>query len=1589
MPQHTEEILPKFLNTDASFENLKPDESPYLKGVQSGINGNPGLSIGTASPIGEGQNAETLTPTRSNAPVPDVMLPAGGNKNCGSYYSDTTKETYSFTFNYKGQHCIHVLNGDTGETYKVIQDPNLPFTDDQSNFIAPHRATLRFVKDKDGNIIEKFLMFTNAAGWQGFIAVNAAIATDGFDSSKYPYYVLSQPHYDRRELIEWPVRPPMQNPVAVPLPNTPADANTNNRMVDQAFQFAAAFNNTDGRPTTLSPYSLPLIIKSEDYLNNPDFLPKKALITFYAGSPLTESMDIYVRFTAKLTAGIPSTVTWGDWQKVERVYKFANQTGSPSDVLSTEYWLRDDPWANYSYDPIENTIEYVFDNSRLPDLVDQTDALRLQNDMPIKSVSLTDVSDAAALGDNLYGYSNLPISTLSQIETVVQEKANAGCTLETRKMRVYAYVGMCSDNFAYYSQVGYINGGDTTVRFGSLRYGGASTVATFDVNESKDFALDFADKKAFRCYLKGTPYFADGTWYQVNSDFSLVEIPNELDFSNTDTLTYIENIGNAQGFFVCVFDFEVPPGKYIACLGRHNVASTGDYRNTSTYVEGIANSRATTATGFITTLMPAVCLQNGYSKEMELDCTNGDVDVWGNGKDTFYVYCPYVTKQGNKRFRFIEGYLQESPNNPIGVELFPYQLTPIQANDDRGYFTDKNGFYFAYTKVQNANIEDIEFVCKLNCQYPIIFRVPTDLSGPGWRPNKPIYITDHNNGVVGDCNRVLVTGKITDLTGTIPYSNIAISIVDGGTAYTQADGTFTLVVHNGQDNLRVSNIYVSAAGNFIITIENCGALPTFIYNESLAPCFNCNARNYPVQINLKVQVQGGTQYSLKENATYPIGIALADLAGRLTYVNITQSVTVPSFIQRQDLLATYFQMLINGALNLDPDFAYIAPYVGKPVNLARYFQWVGDSISYIDNSGNVVSDPSTAVFISIAINSFYNYAVGKNFSILSSYQFTADDRLRILDDGNGNLLTAPIDVQVLGTNYNQASQTAGIVPSSSTVPIINNNTTVNNTVNTATNPATTTTATQQNNTNITLYIKYDTRFNSLVASTGFWIEIYTPAQQAQLVQYGELTWFPVINGEIAVFEGLSNGKPVFSYPTTINLPYWDTYLFYRNIAIPNVGDKYLNHPFESPNISDSFGANVTSAGRQWEKNDDAQQQWLEAHIIKSDAFVGNGIINGIGTFRSSNAKNFTQYPFGAIQAMVTQRSIIFILCENDWFTVSFDFHFAYPNAQGVMVVNLDQNISTPNQKIGSNYGLAPENTGTVIVYDKHIFWYDSSNEAWVISDYRSAEDISDIVDEKGNKYGVKSYFIKKTQFINDWNISHMNSQRFDTIAGIDMARGNIYVTFRPRRNSTNDLRSYINKRRNVDLSQQETIVYSISEKRWTRFEGFAPEGYAVAKGQSTGVEMVSYAAGFPYLHNNTGNQSFLQFYGIQTEPVISCLFNKANELVKILQSISLNNTDNDFYVDLCYDTETNSFTYIPQNQMIQKENMVYANFNRDMMSYPNPDPKSLYQSMLFDGKNLFGDYFFVRLVGNPQELNIYFQLTGIYYLFMTSSTNKK
>lgn len=1578
MPEFPEH-KPFFLNLDDDELVQKPTDSLYNKNWTYENNKNKGGDDGTGTNVGSGQNQWVLTPVQSNVEIPNIYLPSGFNKS-SAFESINSNEVYQFVYNSNGDHSIFVIDGSSLSITKVITDSNLEFSEDQSAFIANHRVILRVVLDDDKNIVEKYLIWTDGQVWQKWVSVMAAIATDGFNVSTFPYFTLQPPHFDRRELVELAVRPPMIPATVQLIANTPADKGKPNRMIGRAFRISYKYYYTDGRETTIAPWSLPFYVKLEEFLNNPELLPKKASLTLYAGSCMVEKIEIYLQ------------VENGEWYRYDTINGFSNSTNP----IGTDYWLRTNKWANYNYNATQNTIEYIFDNSLVGQLVDQSFIRRVQSDLPIRSVAESNLGDALLLGNNESGFDNFGTDVTDKIDISVLQQTSDACNVPLRMISLYAYAGLHGDhvdNEYFISQFPYHIGEDTQMRFGGIQFAydpmsQPITILKTDTDQSKQFSLDFADRKSFRCYLKGTPYYADAKLFYASSDGSLTEVTQDINISDTSTQQFIFNVFSSLGYFVYKFDFLVPAGIYTAAIARHNTPSTQDWIGSSTYVMGIADSTNTTGIGYgslnFRSLAPytaGTIVSN--RKEQVVDCRADDVDVWGNGEDLFYIFVPSPLYEGawpdsdEDTWKFTEGYLKETPDTgALGMELYPYIGDEgfVAENYGGGLYgeygvTDKNGFFFFYSGRGNADNSNVDIWGNKNCTYydrNDNFLSTSTGGDSGWFPNQNLYFSSVTGGQNQDCNRIYITGRITNLEGTLGYSNVSISIDGGNIATTDDNGDFTLIAHNGLDvgDTPTRFLYINAGGDFIITLNECELLDKHDYTDPACVYSSyCQVRAFDFG-EVGVKIDGGGQQSLKSEANYPVGIVGADLAGRVTYVNLIEYVEVPSFMEQGSVSPSYLHWALSVATPLFPDdIAWVAFVVAKDQSRLHYVQWVGDNFKYLDAAGNVTTDSASAKLIQISIQSLLNANITSNFSLLANYQFVQGDRLKIYDNGDGQLLIPslygdPIDVQIVGDTYNQAAINAGLLPTTEIATPLTNE--------------------------AVIIIEYNAKIaNILYGKTGFWIEIYTPSQVNSELPYFEADkWYPVIGGRLAEYVNGGVSAPVYNYPLSGDIIFWDTYFLRRNINIAGVGNKYFWHPFESPNITDNWGKDVSSGGRPNKVNPFARRQWFIDSTIKSNEFTGEGVINGLGTWLASQIKDFKGYGRGGIVAIISQYNVIVFICQNDYFITDYNFRYLTLNQQGVAQANLDDKLGEPHQKIGDNYGCNYEDTGTIVVAENLIGWYDRKNGQYVVSNYQQAKPVSDA--------GVRSYFIEKSVFINAWNLEKENKYKFDVIAGIDFQNNNIHVTFRPRRNNTRNALSFVNKRRDISIDFQETIVYDLDVEKWSRFVGYCPEAYVSLRGNGAVQEFFTMAAGKIYYHNNTpSTNDFTTFYGVATGTVIKFAINDEPTLVKALKTLAYDCLGMKLYCDLIYESQKNSFSYIPLNLFKTKKKINYGAVLMDMSSFPNYNTPS-WTSILIDGmKRMFGQFFIVRFVNDQTNANGYGELSSIFKRMMQSGNNKK
>lgn len=1538
---------PVFVDTDTADGELKNNSARYIKGIRSNFNKNSGGS--------EGGNFGVGTPLQSNLLLIPIPLPAGINHCCGYKEFEETNEGYYCNWNSENKFGIYRLNGNSLTCDIVKVDSDLNFSVDPVNYISPDRMILKVITitDKNGNktVFEKFLIFTDGFNWQFWINVESSIATKGFDTTLFPYYAPVYPHFDSTDLIQYAPRPPIFPATFTEVPFSPSDVGKENHLLEKSTQIAYKYIYTDGRVTALSAYSEPFYLKSSPCNITDQGLTRCLKYKLYAGGPNVEKIQIYRRNCNN------------DFVLYDTIDKFSTCDENSPDIINNKFWLRIRPFDGYAYSDADNTIEYTYCGDKECTPV-ANDAINgdtfFQTALPIKSAAAADAGDAVLFANNLKNYNNLNCSTLENIKINVLPPGTStgdGCTPKTVKISVYAYLreGVVSN------QVVYHDGSDTERHFGSMTYIGRSPAGSpvdqtislaITKSESNKFNLSLGDKDGFIGYLCGTPYYAIGQQYAVAEDGTLTDI-GVIDRANSTQMAFVLSVIKARGYFVQRFDFTVPAGNYIFRIAGHLNTVDSDFYKSSTYVMGIFDRGAIGQDGAKTQFGIA-----DPKKEIEIHACNGDVDTFNSpdGPGIMCIFTPWTNLDGN--WRFVDGYFRESGTSDIGMEICNYRPRLGQNSlKISGTYTDSNGFFFAYSSRSRANQGEVIFSFYANCYYQDE-RVHTNINQKGVSGaflGQNITWADNNGGNIGEHNRFHLKGKITNCDTNAGISSVGVTLGNSRTFFTDGEGNYEIIFHGGTSGYRNDNLFFNAGGPCLFSGCDCMCVPSILTDTRGTSCISGQPRNFLPNIDRQFKLVSSNEAGLKGGGMYGVSIVGWDDAERATFANLIEYVNIPTFLETGVFSPSSLNWEILGQLNLPPEIKSVSFFLSKNLNFKSYIQWVGDKIEFLDNTGTVVEDGSGAIRARITIQSLLDFNVENNFATTVGYQFVQGDSVRIYDDGTGVLfppdpVSGFMDYQILGTNFNQS------VEGQISVAVTDATT---GTVTTTTKPATDTDGKS-------FIVPYDSRLLKLKDKCGFWIELIRPKDCVDIEIYGEIPGkYPVENGELMF------GK------TTGPLIAFDTFYQTRSIKIEDCTGKAFLHPFESASITDFWGDGCTSLGRTTVKDPGVRQYWDQTEVTKSDEFVNNGRVNGIGTFRGKTS-SFAGQKRGGIVAMHVGTNIMAFICENDVFVTGYNQNYVQTQANtGFVVVNLDKVIGEPSPKPEITHGCSIEDRATIVFEKELSFYLDRKNGVPIIFPYSRAQDISQ---------ENRSWFINKTTYLINYNKGLADADRLfnlmETCAGYDPKNNDYIITFRPRNGMDSAFQNFINNERETKIPLQETFVFNLDQKKWTNFTGYTPEFFGSLRSSVSGKELITFANGQPYFHNSIlpkENITFNEFYGIQTEPVvevtISGLEDGLADKVKTGQSITVKSNGPCFFIDKITTDNKKAFSYIPLIYFERVYNVWYAALKSDLNTYP--DPAHPVPSQLIDGKLMNGLYFRLRFVINPQNTNNYFEFDNI------------
>lgn len=1519
--QQIKQIRPISVNTDTDENLLKDTEARFLKNVRIGVNVNANLATGTGDGAPQGSNFGKSTPLQSTTPAAiGLQLPAGKNQCIGQYECQETNELYWFNWNSNGQHGVYRLNGKDASAQIIYVGSCLNFSIDP-RFTLVNRVYLKVVYGSDDQSDRE-------------ITGKYLLFTDGNSDHKWidVETAIATGGFNATAFPYFAPVAPLFNPCDLILYNViPPFFCPTWKIIP--------FNANDvGKNNNIT-------TKSIQFAYQFIYRDQRSSVI----SPISTNLYVNGNGCSELNTNNPRctdiTMDAGNGH-VERIrLLFRNCGGSfflydtidkYADCENTEFYKR--AIVLPAYDAVTNTFVYRYCGDKECSLFSVEDSLRVQNDLPIKSYALTPAGNSILLGDNLYGYDNFGCDVLDNIsvKATVSEDSGAVCqqkmvTIKFQCTPLGAPIGYQSDKL------------NVVIPFLSN-----------PIVAQGDGYTHIDNGKGLIGYLAGTPYATYGTQYRVDADGTKtkVDLLTLYDHNVSDAITTAFGQGS---FYVSEFEFRVPAGIYLGRIASNNTdLDNPDYQRTSTFVQGTANFRKLTKAG---DWEPHFDNLDYTTKEVYIDACSGDVDIMKD-QDNKLLLMHLPRLYDNNREKIIYGYVTDTDKaDSKGQELLSYIVDEgFPETIVTGLYTDHNGFYWNGVRSGGANNADVVFWGEFDCQ--MTGRGNYFLStNTGRRPRgQKVFVVNltvesKDGGTYKACNEVKVKGKIVDQDGN-GLSGISVVITRGNTTLSNSVGEFTLKVHKGNvRGDRVDQIIFNSIGGCALMSEDCGCIPTAPYIQPPSNC-PCNVdRIYPVFIERTLRYVSISANALKGGGRYGVSIVGRDGSGRQGFANNFAYLDVPTFLQTGIFQPAVVTWSITNDFVLPEWVKYISFYRTKNLNFDTYIQWVGDKIEYLNARGEVLTSTDEAVRARITIQSLLDFNVQNNFATTVGYQFVPGDILRIYDDGNSNLFRVDadnpyLDYPILGSTFDQS------ITQSSTVDGV------------------TTTETLKGN---SFVIAYDKRLDKLKDGCGFWIEIMRPHNCVGREIYYEICGsYPVVNGKI------QNGV------TTGVLQTWDTYFQERLIRPTDCTAKTYNHPFESMAITDYWGNGCDSSGRITTVDEQAVQVWFGDDVIKSDAFSNEGRVNGLGTYREANRKSFSGQDWGPIVAMKAERSIVVVICQNDWFLCDYNMNFLRTSPDGLIRANLDNNLSEPHQKVGYTWGCEFEDNATIVFDDGKAIWADRKNAGVVLMDYRAAGDLA--------AQNNKSYFSTKFGYVIASNAALPAADYLGNLTEIvatkDPKHKDYVITFRPRRNMSADPASFVNDERETHVTHQETFAFNLEQQEWVRFTGYCPEMYGTLRHSVTGNEMVAFHNGMPYFLNTNSQTTFNTFFGIETDQVITAAFTFDPSKVKIMQSMTVESNNMPYFVDMIFTDDVNSFSYVPLAYWNKREGIWYSALQRNMNSYP-VNTNNPVTSMLADGKRIFGTFMMVRLVRDPNQRNGYNELNNIWVRFTGSEMSEK
>lgn len=549
----------------------------------------------------------------------------------------------------------------------------------------------------------------------------------------------------------------------------------------------------------------------------------------------------------------------------------------------------------------------------------------------------------------------------------------------------------------------------------------------------------------------------------------------------------------------------------------------------------------------------------------------------------------------------------------------------------------------------------------------------------------------NNNIDISKKNRTRIQGTARDANGVGIGGLSVLYERNGRQEYTGADGSFEIFAYGDYkplpnnnrriDSLTISNLAdceVRFSGNlFYITKPDIVSLSGMPYGDSaLVPSY----LNYDIGIIDFIVISAGNRY-LKSGGNYKWALLYCDEMLRRSDLVLLADMYIPFLTENRQNIRGITNTVTSG--NSNGYFTFTLNLNGTPPSWAKYvyllrtldatynfyLQFPAFDIKYVVSFDGTTAqettyETSTANQIWVNISeSLVAYNL-KYPDSTKSYTFTEGDRLKIISNGNGQLLSDAFDFKIIG------EQALG--------------------------------------NSVYLIIESQDTFPKLEGGALF--EIYTPKLQTDTAAYFEI--HTVIT--------ISNG----TYDqTVIPINTGDTY---RRTRIVPVDTGVAVNFIEDQEISDFYPSQFQDIGRISFSNPNFKEIQRVDVIRFSGKFYEDTKINNLSSFELLNLAQLPKF-MGAINAMrVTNddgyRAVLLTICENNTGS-AYIGDAILSDVTGENFISLSNKVIPAVRILKGDYGTT--NPESVASKDGRVWWWDNQRKRVIRYSLNGLTPISD------------------------------------------------------------------------------------------------------------------------------------------------------------------------------------------------------------------------------------------------------------------------